>query len=59
MKVRYTIDALLHLAAIHAYIDERNPIAATRVAARIRSATDLLAANPWIGHPGTLPETRE
>ena len=27
MKVRYTIDALLHIAAIHTYINERNPVA--------------------------------
>ena len=28
MKVRYTIDALLHIAAIQSYISERNPAAA-------------------------------
>jgi hypothetical protein len=31
MKVSYTIDALTHLAKIHNYIEERNPLAATRV----------------------------
>ena len=27
MRVCYTIDALLHIAAIHSYINERNPVA--------------------------------
>jgi toxin ParE1/3/4 len=59
MKVRYTIDALLHIAAIHAYINERNPVAATRVIARIRAAADRLGDTPQIGHGGAAPETRE
>ena len=42
MKVRYSIDALLHIAAIHTYINERNPVAATRVIVRIRIAAEQL-----------------
>ena len=59
MKVRYTIDALLHIAAIHTYINERNPVAATRVIGRIHSAAELLGESPHIGHAGTEAGTRE
>jgi toxin ParE1/3/4 len=59
MKVRYTIDALLHIAAIHTYITERNPVAAARVVTRIRMAADRLGELPHIGHAGTLAGTRE
>jgi plasmid stabilization system protein ParE len=41
-KVRYTIDALLHIATIHSYINERNPVAAVRAVARIRTAAERL-----------------
>jgi toxin ParE1/3/4 len=59
MKVRYTIDALLHLAAIHSYINERNPVAASRVLAHIRAAAEQLAESPLIGHTGSATGTRE
>jgi toxin ParE1/3/4 len=59
MKVRYTIDALLHIAAIHAYINERNPVTATRVIARIRSAAERLGETPQIGHLGAAIGARE
>jgi plasmid stabilization system protein ParE len=59
MKVRYTIEALLHIAEIHAYINERNPIAATRVVSRIRAATDQLGDSPLMGHAGAAAGTRE
>ena len=59
MKVRYTIDALLHIAAIHSYINERNPVAAARVVGRIRSAAERLGESPEIGHVGAASGTRE
>jgi plasmid stabilization system protein ParE len=59
MKVRYTVDALLHIAAIHAYINERNPMAATRVIARIHAAAERLGENLRMGHAGAAPGTRE
>lgn len=59
MTVRYTIDALLHIAAIHSYINERNPVAASRVVARIRSAAEQLGDSPLIGHAGAAAGTRE
>jgi plasmid stabilization system protein ParE len=59
MKVRYTIDSLLHIAAIHSYINERNPVAASRVVARIRTAAEHLGGSPQIGHAGAATGTRE
>jgi toxin ParE1/3/4 len=59
MKVRYTIDALFHIAEIHSYINERNPVAASRVVARIRSASEQLGESPRIGHAGATAGTRE
>jgi toxin ParE1/3/4 len=59
MRVRYTIDALLQIAAIHTYINERNPVAASRVIARIRSAIEQLGELPGMGHAGELAGTRE
>jgi toxin ParE1/3/4 len=59
MKVRYTIDALLHIAAIHAYVNERNPVAAARIVARIRTAAERLGERPYIGHEGAAAGTRE
>ena len=59
MKVRYTIDAFLHIAAIQSYINERNPVAAIRVVARIRSSAEQLGELPLIGHEGSAAGTRE
>lgn len=59
MKVRFTLDAQVHVAAIHAYINERNPLAASRVVTRIGAATERLAELPYIGRTGAAPATRE
>jgi toxin ParE1/3/4 len=59
LKVRYTIDALLHIGAIHSYIHERNPVAASRVIARVRAAAEQLGEHPRIGHTGAAPGTLE
>lgn len=56
MKVRYTIDALFHIAATHSYINERNPVAAARVIARLKEAAELLDQSPRIGHAGRRTE---
>ena len=59
LKVRYTVDALLHIAAIHSYIDERNPTAATRNVARIRAAAERLGEFPQMGRSGAAAGTQE
>jgi plasmid stabilization system protein ParE len=59
MRVRYTIDALAHISAIHTFIKERNAAAATRVVARIRAAARRLGDFPNIGRIGAAPATYE
>jgi plasmid stabilization system protein ParE len=46
MKVRYTLRARNDLAAIHSYIHERSPAAASAVLKRIRQRIDRLADFP-------------
>ncbi len=58
-EFRYTLEALTHLAAIHSYIDARNPIAARRVITRIRAAAERLGEFPDIGHRGLVAGTFE
>jgi toxin ParE1/3/4 len=59
MRVRFTLEALGHIAAIHAYIAERNPLSAARVVARILAAAERLGDFPHIGHAGLAPGTYE
>jgi len=49
MRVRYTRQALGDLFAIADYIRERNPTAAAKAEAAIRSTIDLLADFPQLG----------
>ena len=48
-EVRFTRKALADLAAIHAWLAERNPAAAGRVIAAIEHSAGLLADNPGSG----------
>jgi plasmid stabilization system protein ParE len=50
-EVRFTRKALDDLAAIHAWLAERNPPAAARVIAAIEKSASLLADNPQMGRP--------
>jgi plasmid stabilization system protein ParE len=59
MKVRFTIEALTHIAGIHLFIGDRSPLAATHVVTRIFAAVDRLAEFPNIGHVGAVPGTYE
>jgi toxin ParE1/3/4 len=59
MKVRYTLEAIGHIDAIHAYIEARNPEAARRVITRIRAAAEQLGEFPHIGHLGLVAGTHE
>ena len=43
VKLRFTAEAREHIAAIYSYIQDRNPVAATQVVARIRLAAEQLA----------------
>lgn len=60
MRIVRTRRYLTELAAIGAYIAERNPSAAHRIINRIDgSAVRLLSRNPFIGRVGDIPGTRE
>ena len=59
MKVRFTLEALNHIAAIHFYIEFRSPQAAARIAARIFSEAQRIGQFPQIGHVGSVPGTYE
>jgi plasmid stabilization system protein ParE len=41
-----------------AYVADRNPAAARKIAERIRAAREKLADHPMIGPAGTIPDTR-
>ncbi len=59
MKVRFTLEALTHIANIHAYIEARSPQAAARVVGRIFAEAERIGKFPQIGHVGTVPGTHE
>jgi plasmid stabilization system protein ParE len=48
-EVRFSRKALADLAAIHAWLAERNPAAASRVIAAIEHSASLLVDNPELG----------
>jgi toxin ParE1/3/4 len=59
MKVAYRARARSDIAAIHDYIDERNPTAAADVVRRIQVSIDRLKDFPSLGRPGRFPGVRE
>ncbi|MBR1124706.1 type II toxin-antitoxin system RelE/ParE family toxin [Bradyrhizobium lablabi] len=59
VRLRYTTEARQHIAAIHGYISQRNPVAATQVVARIRLAANRLSEFPRMGHAGRVAGTYE
>lgn len=58
-KLRFTREALDHIADIQVYIEGRNPQAAKRVAQRIYAAADRLQSFPRLGHLGVVSGTYE
>jgi plasmid stabilization system protein ParE len=59
MKVRFTFEALTHIAGIHYYIKGRSPEAAARIAAHIFTEAERIGEFPQIGHTGAVAGTRE
>lgn len=49
MKLRYTRRAAAELEEVLAYIEERSPLGARRVQARIQAITNLLLEHPKAG----------
>jgi len=59
MNVRFTLEALTHIATIHSYIEGRSPVAAAHVIERVFADAGRLAEFPNIGHVGAVPGTYE
>jgi plasmid stabilization system protein ParE len=59
MKVRFTIEALTHIAGVHFYIEPHSPDAAKRIAVRIFAEADRIGDFPEIGHVGAVSGTYE
>ena len=59
MRLRYTVEAREHIAAIYNYVGDRSPAAATQVAVRIRLAAEWLTEFPRMGRIGRVPGTHE
>jgi plasmid stabilization system protein ParE len=59
MQVRFTLDALAHVAAIQHYVALRSVTAAVRIKERIFSETDRLSRFSHLGHPGIVLGTLE
>jgi plasmid stabilization system protein ParE len=59
MKVRFTLEALTHIAGIRFYIEQRSPRAAIYIVERIFAEADRLGEFPQFGRIGIVPGTYE
>jgi len=59
MRIVWSETAIANLVDIRRYIEQDQPEAARRLAARILASVDRLAAHPHLGRPGREPGTRE
>jgi toxin ParE1/3/4 len=59
MKVRFTLEALTHVAGIHFYIESRSPRAAAHIVNRIFAEVDRIGEFPQIGRIGIVSGTYE
>jgi toxin ParE1/3/4 len=59
MKLRFTLEALMHIDAIGFYLAHRSPAAAAHIVSRIVADCDRLAEFPHLGHAGRVPDTYE
>jgi len=59
MKLRYTRRAKTDLSEIFDYITQDNTHAAARIVTKIRNSLTSLTANPSLGRPGRVDDTRE
>jgi addiction module RelE/StbE family toxin len=59
VRVRWLRRALANLLSSAAYVAERDPAAAARIAARLEAAVRELARHPAMGRPGRVAGTRE
>jgi len=59
MTLRFTREALDHIAAIHFYVEAKSARAAAHIVDRIFTDCDRLSEFPEIGHVGMVPGTFE
>jgi addiction module RelE/StbE family toxin len=59
LNVKFSPQANADLIAIHAYISDRDELAADRILSRLRQATETLGHYPMLGRPGSVADTRE
>ncbi len=59
MKIQWEKDALLDLEEIRFYIDADKPSVAQKVVKQIIQSVGNLRAQPLMGRPGRVPNTRE
>jgi plasmid stabilization system protein ParE len=59
MTVRFTLEALTHIAGIRFYIEQRSPQAAIYITERIFAQADRLGEFPQHGRIGFVPGTYE
>ena len=59
MEIVWTTSALRDLHEVREFIRQENPPAAQRIAKRILETVERISANPSLGRPGRLPNTRE
>jgi plasmid stabilization system protein ParE len=59
MRLRFTAEAREHIAGIYSYIEDRSPVAAAQVVARIRQAAERLTEFPRMGRTGGIAGTHE
>jgi plasmid stabilization system protein ParE len=59
MNVRFTLEALTHIAEVRYYLAARSPRGADRIVERIFAEADRLGDFPQIGHAGIVAGTLE
>ncbi len=59
MKSQWSATAIADLGSIRAYIAQDKPVAAGRVAVKIKDAINRIGSFPLSGRIGRVPETRE
>jgi toxin ParE1/3/4 len=59
MRIRFTLDALAHVDAIHHYVELRSVYAAARITERIFTEIDRLGRFSNLGHLGIVLGTLE
>jgi toxin ParE1/3/4 len=59
MKVRFTLEALTHIAGIRTYVERRSPRAANNIVERIFAEAYRLGEFSGLGRIGIVPGTHE